>query len=69
LSDQPSGEEEEEQQIIIPLDEPGLPPGEEISDPELPKTGEFPPVIYYGIGFFLILAGLMLGKYGARDKL
>lgn len=73
LSDPPSGEEEEEeeeeQQIIIPPDEPGLPPGEEISDQELPKTGEFPPVIYYGIGFFLILAGLMLGKYGARDKL
>ncbi|HHT47411.1 MAG TPA: hypothetical protein GX004_09055 [Firmicutes bacterium] len=71
--DSPSGEEEKEkekeEQIIASPDEPRLPPEEEIGDPKLPKTGEFPPVIYFGIGFFLVLAGLILEKYSLRGKL
>jgi len=30
--------------------------------PELPKTGEFPRPVIYGIGVLLLLAGLLLRK-------
>jgi|LSQX01.3.fsa_nt_gb hypothetical protein len=55
-------QEDGEGEIIKPPDKPGQPPEEEISVPELPKTGEFPRAIYYGIGSFMILAGILLKK-------
>jgi LPXTG-motif cell wall-anchored protein len=65
-----SPEDEGEDEIIMPPDEPGQPPEEKTghSVPELPKTGEFPPAFYYGIGLFMILAGILLKKYYVRDK-
>jgi len=57
-------EEEKEKEIVIPPDGPELHPDDEvIIDLELPKTGEFPPVIYYVIGLLLGLTGIKLGKY------
>lgn len=64
-----SPEDEGGEAIIMPPDKPGQPPEEDNIVPELPKTGEFPPVIYYGIGLFMILAGILLKKYLVRDKL
>ncbi len=56
-----------ESESIVPPEEPALPPGdgeliEEEIPPEAPKTGEFPPVILYGAGLLLVLAGFALRR-------
>ncbi|NLJ55549.1 MAG: LPXTG cell wall anchor domain-containing protein [Firmicutes bacterium] len=52
----------EEPAAMPPPDEQATPPTELEVYPELPKTGEFPRPVIYGIGVLLLLAGLLLRK-------
>jgi len=58
-------EEVEEPLVEEPLDiYPALPvlPEAPVDSGELPKTGEFPPVVIHGVGLVIILAGLLLRR-------
>ncbi len=50
--------------IVPPEPDVAAPPPEAVEVPEekvgAPRTGEFPPLILYGVGMLLILAGVIL---------
>jgi len=59
------GNYQEEVEIIVPPEPPGVPPEEIVEEPvkpDVPPTWEMPPYIYYAAGALLVTGGLLLGR-------
>jgi LPXTG-motif cell wall-anchored protein len=74
---EPSEDLDRDEELVINPEKPNVPlenedtpddnlivlwPEQPGTSAEPPQTGEFPPIVYYGAGLLLILAGLVLGK-------
>jgi len=56
-------EDKSEEEKLVPLEEEEVPGG----PVKMPKTGERPPLLFYGLGLTLVAGGLALGRKRAKQ--